>query len=38
MRERLIEPDIARSKPGESPAGTHERFQAWVWEKLAFVL
>jgi cardiolipin synthase len=38
MRERLIEPDIARSKPGESPTGTHERFQAWVWEKLAFVL
>jgi cardiolipin synthase A/B len=38
MRERLIEPDIARSQPGESPAGTHERFQAWVWEKLAFVL
>jgi phosphatidylserine/phosphatidylglycerophosphate/cardiolipin synthase-like enzyme len=23
---------------GRVAAGTHERFQAWVWEKLAFVL
>jgi len=38
MRERLIEPDVAVSKAGEPPTGWHGRFQARVWEKLAFLL
>jgi len=38
MRERLIEPDIAASNAGEPPTGWHGRFQARVWEKLAFLL
>jgi ATP-dependent Clp protease, protease subunit len=38
FEERLFEPDIARSKPGEPPSGTQERFQSWFWDKLTYVL
>jgi cardiolipin synthase A/B len=35
---RLFEPDIARSKPGEPPAGTRGRIESWIWDKLAYFL
>jgi cardiolipin synthase len=38
LEERLFEPDIARSRRGEPPAGTRERFDSWLWDKLAFFL
>ena len=38
IEERLFEPDIARSSPGEPLLGTHERFQGWFWNKLAPLL
>ena len=38
FEERLFEPDIARSKPGEPAAGTRERFQSWLWGELEFFL
>jgi hypothetical protein len=38
LRERLFEPDIAKCKPGEPPTGPHQRFESWVWDKLAFCL
>jgi cardiolipin synthase A/B len=38
LEERLFEPDIARSKRGEPPSGTGERFRSWLWDKLASLL
>ena len=38
IEERLFEPDIARSTPGEPPSGTHERFEGWFWNKLSRLL
>ncbi len=38
MEERLFEPDIARAKRGVAPAGTRERFDSWLWDKLASFL
>ncbi len=38
FERRLFEPDIAHSKPGEPPSGTHERFKSWVWDKLSYFL
>ncbi len=38
FEERLFEPDIARSQPGEPPSGSHERFQSLVWSKLGRLL
>jgi cardiolipin synthase len=38
FEERLFEPDIARSKRGERPSGRPERFESWLWDKLAFFL
>ena len=38
IEERLFEPDIARSSPGELTSGTHESFQGWFWSKLARLL
>ncbi len=38
IEERLFEPDIARSNAGEPPVGTHARFEAWFWSKLARLL
>jgi cardiolipin synthase A/B len=38
LEERLFEPDIARSKPGEPPAATRERLESWLWDKLAWFL
>ena len=38
IEERLFEPDIARSSPGEPPSGTHERFESWFWNKLSRIL
>jgi cardiolipin synthase len=35
---RLFEPDIARAKPAEPPAGIRERLECWVSDKLTFVL
>ena len=34
FEERLFEPDISRSHPGEPPSGTHENFEGWFWNKL----
>ena len=38
MRERLFEPDIARSQRGVPPSGRRERFESWLWDKLASFL
>ena len=38
IEERLFEPDIARSAPGEPPSGTHESFEGWFWNKLSRLL
>ena len=38
LEERLFEPDIARSKPGEPPSGAREGFESWVWDKLTYFL
>ena len=38
FEERLFEPDIARSKPGQPPTGARERVESWLWDKLAYFL
>ena len=38
FEERLFEPDIARSSPGEPPSGSRERRESWVWSKLGRLL
>jgi cardiolipin synthase A/B len=38
IEERLFEPDIARSSPGESLATSQERNRAWLWNKLSPLL
>ena len=38
LGERLFEPDIARSNPGRPVTGSRERFEAWLWNKLALLL
>jgi phosphatidylserine/phosphatidylglycerophosphate/cardiolipin synthase-like enzyme len=38
FEKRLFEPDIARSRPGEPPSGTQERFKSWFWDKLSYFL
>ena len=38
FEERLFEPDIARARRAEPPAGTRERLQCWVADKLTFFL
>ena len=38
FEERLFEPDIARSKPGEPPDGLRERLGSWLWDKLGYFL
>jgi cardiolipin synthase A/B len=38
FEERLFGPDIARSRPGAPPAGTRERIESLVWNRLGFVL
>jgi hypothetical protein len=38
MRERLFEPDIARSKPGSSPRGAGARCAGSLCDRLAFLL
>ena len=38
IEERLFEPDIARSSPGQPPSGSRERYKGWLWEKLARLL
>jgi cardiolipin synthase len=38
LRERLFEPDIARSRPGEPLAGRRERLESVLWDKLAYYL
>lgn len=37
-RDEWIEPDIARSRPGEPPDGTLDRFESWFWDKLTYFL
>jgi cardiolipin synthase A/B len=38
FEQRLFEPDIARSRRGEPPAGARQRFESWLWDKLAYFL
>jgi cardiolipin synthase A/B len=38
FEERLFEPDIARSTPGEPRTGTRERLESWIWDKLGYFL
>jgi cardiolipin synthase len=38
IEERLFEPDLARSTFGRPLSGSHERFEAWLWNKLALLL
>ena len=35
---RLFDPDIARAKPAEPPAGFRQRLECWVADKLTFLL
>jgi hypothetical protein len=38
IEERLFEPDVARSTPGEPRSGSHECLEGWFWNKLARLL
>jgi cardiolipin synthase len=38
LKERLFDPDIARSQRGEPPSGRSERFESWLWDKLSYFL
>ena len=38
VRERLFDPDIARSKRGEPPSRTRERLESWLCDKLTYYL
>ena len=38
IEERLFEPDIARSIPGEPLTTSQERRQSWLWNKLSRLL
>ena len=38
IEERLFEPDVARSNPGEPLSGSHARFEGWFWNKLGRLL
>ncbi len=38
VRERLFEPDIARSKRGKAPSRTRERLTSWLSDKLTYYL
>ncbi|HKP20084.1 MAG TPA: phospholipase D-like domain-containing protein, partial [Thermoleophilaceae bacterium] len=38
FEDRLFEPDIARSKRGESPSGARNRLQCWLCDKLTYYL
>jgi cardiolipin synthase len=38
FEQRLLEPDIARAKPGRPPSSKNERFQTRFWEKLSPLL
>jgi hypothetical protein len=38
LEEQLFEPDIARSRRGEPPAGTRARLDSWLADKLTYFL
>jgi cardiolipin synthase len=38
LKERLFDPDIARSRQGAPPEGIRQRFESWLWEKLSSLL
>ena len=38
VRERLFDPDIARSRRGEPPSRTRERLESWLCDKLTYYL
>jgi hypothetical protein len=38
IEERLFEPDVARSIPGEPLTTPQERRQSWLWNKLSKLL
>ena len=38
FEERLVEPAIARAKPGEPPAGTRARLEGRLWNRLSALL
>jgi cardiolipin synthase A/B len=38
VRERLVEPDIARSKRGDPPSRTRERLAGWLGDKVTYYL
>ena len=38
VRERLFDPDIARSRRGEPPSGTRDRLETWLCDKLTYYL
>jgi cardiolipin synthase A/B len=38
IEERLFEPDIARSTPGEPLSTSQQRRQSWLWNKLSHLL
>jgi hypothetical protein len=38
VRERLFEPDIARSKRGEPPSRAGERLASWLADKVTYYL
>jgi phosphatidylserine/phosphatidylglycerophosphate/cardiolipin synthase-like enzyme len=38
VRERLIEPDIARSARGAPPSGRRDRLESRLWDKLTYYI
>jgi cardiolipin synthase len=36
--QQFIEPDIARSQPGEEPTGFGNAFKGWFWDKFTYFL
>jgi phosphatidylserine/phosphatidylglycerophosphate/cardiolipin synthase-like enzyme len=38
VRERMFEPDIARSGRGEPASGTRERLESWLCDKLTYYI
>ena len=38
FEERLVEPAIARAKPGETPAGARARLEGRLWNRLSALL
>ena len=38
FQKRHFEPDIARSRRGESPSGRSAEVESWLWDELTYFL